>query len=188
MPFGFCHLSIVPCRALPDDRSEMVTQLLFGDSFEILERQPRWIKIRIDADGYEGWISDKQYIRISEAEFQSVSTDNKRLIDELVQVVSNDRGESYPVMLGSSLPCLNNQTIKLGNESFQYEGSFTETPSEISRQTIVENAFLYLNSPYLWGGKRLLASTVRDLRKWFIALPAACYHAMLRNRPPKERH
>src|ERR1017187_2471850 len=53
--FGICNLSIIPCRKEPSDRSEMVTQLLFGDHFEILEVQGSWCRIKIAYDDYECW-------------------------------------------------------------------------------------------------------------------------------------
>ena len=58
---GYCFLSAVPMRREPSDRSEMVNQLLFDDTFKVLERQEKWSRIRCDYDGYEGWVDNKQY-------------------------------------------------------------------------------------------------------------------------------
>lgn len=58
---GYCFLCAVPMRLKPSDRSEMVNQLLLGDTFDILERQDRWSRIRCHYDGYEGWVDNKQY-------------------------------------------------------------------------------------------------------------------------------
>ena len=65
--FGICNLSLVPCRAEPTNKSEMVTQLLFGEHFKILEEKEEWIKIKNAADGYECWINQKQYSPIKES-------------------------------------------------------------------------------------------------------------------------
>lgn len=56
-----CFLSAVPMRSEPSDRSEMVNQLLLGDTFDILEQRPNWSRIRCHYDGYEGWIDNKQW-------------------------------------------------------------------------------------------------------------------------------
>lgn len=48
-------------RREPSDRSEMVNQLLLGDTFTVIERQEKWSRIRCDYDGYEGWVDNKQY-------------------------------------------------------------------------------------------------------------------------------
>lgn len=58
---GFCSLSAVPMRGEPSHRSEMVNQLLLGDTFQILRQEEEWSLIRCDYDGYEGWILNKQW-------------------------------------------------------------------------------------------------------------------------------
>ena len=59
---GYCFLAAVPMRREPSDRSEMVSQLLLGETFDILERAEKWSLIRNHYDDYEGWIDNKQYI------------------------------------------------------------------------------------------------------------------------------
>lgn len=61
MTSAYCHLVAVPMRSEPSHRSEMVNQLLKGDTFIILEQQAEWSRIRCDYDGYEGWIDNKQW-------------------------------------------------------------------------------------------------------------------------------
>ena len=48
MEYGICLLSHVPCRKEASDRSEMVTQLLFGEHYTVLEVEAKWVKIKID--------------------------------------------------------------------------------------------------------------------------------------------
>ncbi|MDR1864722.1 MAG: C40 family peptidase [Bacteroidales bacterium] len=54
---GICLLSAVPMRAEPSERSEQVSQLLFGDTFAVLRRREQWLHIRAQADDYAGWVS-----------------------------------------------------------------------------------------------------------------------------------
>lgn len=42
-------------------KSEVVTQLLYGDSFKKLEQSGSWIKIRNDLDNYKGYIKSKKF-------------------------------------------------------------------------------------------------------------------------------
>jgi hypothetical protein len=53
--FGICNLAIIP-RLEPSDRSEIVSQILFGEHFEILEQQNNGLKVKMQYDDYEGWI------------------------------------------------------------------------------------------------------------------------------------
>jgi uncharacterized protein YgiM (DUF1202 family) len=59
--FGICNLAIIPLRIEPNDRSEIVSQVLFGEHFEVIEKQKQWTKIKLQFDDYEGWIDSKQY-------------------------------------------------------------------------------------------------------------------------------
>ncbi len=65
--FGYCFLAAVPMRAEASDRAEMVNQLLFGDTVEVVERQEKWSLVQADYDGYRGWIDNKQYIQFEDA-------------------------------------------------------------------------------------------------------------------------
>jgi hypothetical protein len=58
--FGICNLAIIPLRFEPNDRSEIVSQVLFGEDFEILENRNNGLASKC-IDGYEGWIDSKQY-------------------------------------------------------------------------------------------------------------------------------
>ena len=63
--FAICNLSIVPLRAEPSDKSEIVSQVLFGEHFQIVETLEKWVKIHLHYDDYEGWIDSKQYQEIA---------------------------------------------------------------------------------------------------------------------------
>lgn len=54
-------------RAEASDRSEMVNQLLPGDTVEVLDRQEKWSHVRCEYDGYEGWVDNKQYVPFDSA-------------------------------------------------------------------------------------------------------------------------
>ena len=58
---GYCHLAAVAVRREPSHRSEMVNQLLCGDSFDVMFDEGEWSLIRGDYDHYTGWIDNRQY-------------------------------------------------------------------------------------------------------------------------------
>ena len=57
MNYGICCLSCAPLREEPKPESAMGTQLLFGDLYEVLEQGSVYQKVRLEYDGYEGWLS-----------------------------------------------------------------------------------------------------------------------------------
>lgn len=147
--FGICNLAIVPVRLEPSDRSEQVTQLLFGEHFIILEQQTKWSKIKIAFDNYEGWVDNKQYQEISEKQFDSLNESPIVLSSDLIEFISNPKNELLPISIGSSLSFLNDESINTSH--FSFEG--VRTCGVKPKSDLVKTAYMYLNAPYLWGGK-----------------------------------
>ena len=88
MDYGICNLSIVPLRAEASDASEMVTQVLYGEHFKVLESRKKWSRIRLAFDKYEGWIDNKQFLNISEADYLNFDKTNLKLSSDLVDFVT----------------------------------------------------------------------------------------------------
>lgn len=147
--FGICNLAIIPLRSEPNDRSEIVSQVLFGEHFEILEQHNQWYKIKIQYDAYEGWIDSKQIEVISESSFNKLSNDKIILSADLLEYITAPNNYMIPIPLGSSLSFLTHNEINRTN--FEFEGS--KTSNQKSKESLINTSFMYLNAPYLWGGK-----------------------------------
>ena len=144
MQYGICNLGIVPIRLEPSDTSEMVTQALYGDFFKVLEQRKKWSRVRFAYDKYVGWIDNKQYLEIDKDNYKSLSSSDINLSKDLIEYVTDPSNNLYPIPLGSDL-----NGLKLSNHTF--EGNRLSSIS--SKSDIVKTSFLYLNAPYLWGGK-----------------------------------
>ncbi len=144
MKYGCCHLSIVPVRAISNDRAEMVTQLLFGDVFEIFEKEGSWVKIKIAFDNYEGWIDHKQFLPVSEDEFLQLKHKELCCLKDLVEYVQDEDEHLTAVVIGSSVE---------GTSILNYSFVLNSSNGDKQKSNIVRHALLYLNAPYLWGGK-----------------------------------
>lgn len=147
--FGICNLANIPLRIEPSDRSELVSQVLFGEHFIILEQQQKWSKIKLAFDDYEGWIDNKQYKSITEEQYHQLSKDSIILNADLIEYVTSPDNLLMPIPLGASLSFLNYESINTENLSF--EG--IKVSGIKPKQNLIETAFMYLNAPYLWGGK-----------------------------------
>ncbi len=144
MQYGICNLGIIPVRKDPNDPSEMVTQGLYGDVFKVLELRKKWSRVRFAFDNYEGWIDNKQYHLIETEDYKLLSKQHLNLSKDLVDFVSDNKNNLYPITIGANLNGLN-----LLNHNF--EGAKITTKS--SKSELVKTALIYLNAPYLWGGK-----------------------------------
>lgn len=152
MSFGICSLSIVPCRREPASASEMVTQLLFGETYEVVEEREDWISIVTSYDRYPCWISAKQHTALAgqPPEIQQAGM----LSSELIQVISNrDTQAVFPLTIGAVLPGFTNHVCHLGEISFLFEGHVTDAAIRKPVKDLIDTAYLFLNAPYLWGGR-----------------------------------
>lgn len=152
MKYGIIDLSVVPGRSEASDASEMVTQLLFGDIFTIIEETEKFIKIKVHYDNYECWICVKQYLPLGASEFTQISNSPYFCTTDLVQVI-NYKNHLLPIVQGSSLPHFKEGEFKIDGQQVNFDGSHS-IPTKIgAKEKIVEDALMYLNAPYLWGGK-----------------------------------
>ena len=151
MLYGICNLSIVPLRIEASDASEMVSQVLFGEEFTILEKSKKWSKIRLSYDDYEGYIDNKQFIEIDANTFENLATSKNFYSSEIIDFITNDENHLSTIPIGSRLPFYQNQQFKIGETDFRYEGAVYS--EKLNKAEIVRKAFQFLNTPYLWGGK-----------------------------------
>ena len=134
--YGFCPLAAVPMRGEPSHRSEMVNQLLFGDSLRIVARQDEWVKVQSLFDDYEGWVVTKQISLVD----QPVATDC---------VVASECQATLPPQLSNTLN--NYKTIIPAGSSVRREW-LNQYPVEATH-SVDDTALSFLNAPYLWGGR-----------------------------------
>jgi gamma-D-glutamyl-L-lysine dipeptidyl-peptidase len=153
--YGICNLSVIPCREEPSDKSQMVTQLLFGESFRVIGKKGNWRQVRNGLDGYESWIDVKQFIPLEESAFKTFESRMPVCASDLVQIVKNDAtGAMTPIVAGSSLPNYHKGHIAFGSEAYQFDGEINHPPeADDIRRQLLELAMIYRNAPYLWGGR-----------------------------------
>lgn len=156
MEYGICLLSVVPVRASQNDKSEMVTQLLFGDLISILEKNKKWAKIITEFDNYEGYIDVKQYVEISEEEYLSLQKKSDNISVDKLAVLKNINDSSLiNIVQGSSLPSISANIVEIANNKYEFIGDIKHINTN-EFEKICEIALSYKNVPYLWGGKSIM--------------------------------
>ena len=149
MNYGISNLSIVPIRNEAADQSEMVNQVIFGEHFKVLEIRKKWSKIRLAHDSYEGWICNKQWIEIEEDIYKQLDKEVATITTDILDIITKTHHQ--PIVIGSILPSYKSGHALINNEMYQFDG--LTTPGFIKKDKLVENALMYLNAPYLWGGR-----------------------------------
>jgi hypothetical protein len=153
LDYGICHLSSIPVRKAADDRSEMVSQLLFGELVHVLRKKNKsWIKVQCEYDDYMGWIDPKQIIPIDQDAFDRFKSDFGVALD-LSSSLSNNK-QSFPIWIGSSLPLFDGISFKMPTGKYMYNGHAIMTSDrKPTVDLLMKIAMKYINAPYLWGGR-----------------------------------
>jgi len=148
---GISELSIIPVRMEPSEKSEMVTQVLFGETFKIISEEPDWVKIELVSDNYQGWINRKSVTYIADSFYNEMVNKPSGAIRTLFATISQtDRNDSMYIPFGSSLPVFNTNTGEFYINSNKYK---LINPDGNKVLSISKYAFNFINVPYLWGGK-----------------------------------
>jgi hypothetical protein len=151
MNYGICNLSIVPLRIDPSDKSEMVSQVLFGEHFEILDLQNNWCNIRLHYDCYEGWIDVKQFVPTDKNTIDKLHENTPTYASEIIDFVTDENENFAAITMGSELPLFNHKKLFINELTYQYDGEVLQGVQP--KSTLVDIAIRFLNTPYLWGGK-----------------------------------
>ena len=149
MQFGISILSVIPIRELPSDKSEMTTQLIFGEHYKILEQRKKWSRIKIAHDKYTGWISNNQVHIIYQEEYDKLDKEIVTLTTDILDIIEGESNQ--PIVIGSLLPAYKSDHALIKNKMYKFLGKKTQGFSE--KKHLVNNALIFLNTPYLWGGR-----------------------------------
>ncbi len=156
-PYGICKLSVIPGRSEPSSKSELVTQILFGECYSVLEEQHNWLKIKIDTDGYECWINNLQHFPISEQSYHQIKSCSVAMSSELLQIVQSGKNH-FIVPLAAQFPNYENKQFKIEATIYEVYGKVVQhtKTTAYNGQMCVDFATMFLNVPYMWGGKTLM--------------------------------
>lgn len=157
---GISLHSVVPVRAEARESAEQNTQMLFGQTCEITESKERWMYVRLDADGQEGWVDAKMVTPMSAKEYTAYRTQYKscaRVVFPVAYAVSENNGQTIPLTAGTGLTGYKDGRFEVLGVGFRIEPSMVAaTPMEMNEPNLLQVVRFFLNVPYLWGGKNAL--------------------------------
>ena len=153
LDFGVCRLAVVPVRIDHRETSEQVTQLLFGDHYEVLSisADKKWVYIKIYFDQCEGWLEMKQHHAISKEYFDQINQTEYKITTEIASTVLYKKSP-LTIVMGSIAPISNSELFKI-EEQFAFNGESKGLGQRRDFDFLKTIAKKYFSSPYQWGGK-----------------------------------
>ena len=146
MTYGICKLSAIALRKEDRHASEMVSQLLYNETYTVLDRTQEWLLVQTHFDHYEGWIQAKQFCEIGEEALFAMKNKTAYLINK---AVSEHDGK----------------LLTLSSPLFEPHPDAVEMPATFQPELLVENAKKLLGAPYLWGGRMAMGLDCSGLTK-----------------------
>jgi len=145
-------LSVIPMRKEPSHRSEMVSQLLFGEFVEVMEEEDNFIRVRCLYDDYVGWVQSNQLTSVERILTTSVYSGN------WLQEVSVN-GKTVHIPMGTPVYSTQEErVVRIGTSEIRYLSTdktcyWTASEEKFTKNNLELIYKIFLNSPYLWGGK-----------------------------------
>ncbi|MCT4589080.1 MAG: C40 family peptidase [Carboxylicivirga sp.] len=153
MQKSICTYGFIPVRSDASERAEMVTQLLFGDTFDIIEKNDNWANIRIHHDQYEGWINSKLIVNLPDREVDNWMKADKWIVPApFIKMVSEPDKTTHILSGGSSIffNGSDRNSFAIGHKEYYLSGNYSANKPAAS---ITDCANAFVNAPYLWGGR-----------------------------------
>ena len=140
------NYSLINLHKKPSTKSEIVTQIIFGQSFSIFKKSKRWLKIKIKEDGYKGYIQNKNFSKYLNP------THKICVLKAKVYKFSNKRKKISIIPFGSKIKVFRKKI------NFLKFSKGWISKNDVKKITYVEkNPFkkinIYKNIKYKWGGK-----------------------------------
>jgi hypothetical protein len=135
--YGIIKESLIPVRKKDNSKSEMINQLLFGETFKIIEKSKKWSLISSYLDNYIGWIENNNIHKITNQEFKLINREVFFSSKEL-KLSNPENKYSQIIPIGSQL-----SSCSYLNYIIPEEDGIVNKIDPID----------FINTPYLWGGK-----------------------------------
>jgi len=139
MEYGIVNLNLVPVRKKNNAKSEMISQLFFGETLEVVSKKNNWCLVISSLDNYKGWVRTSHFLSISKVDYIKINSKKKKFSSTDTSLYNNEF-KDYTVPAGSII------------SNCKYL-SFNCVSNNKNFHSLEEVALSFLNSPYLWGGK-----------------------------------
>ena len=139
------NFSVVNLHAKPSQKSEIVTQMIYGDSFSISKKSKKWLKIKIKEDNYKGYIKNKK--------FSNFLKPTHKINILKAKIFKTPNGiKKNEITFGSKIKVLDNNS-----KFFKFANGWIKKssvkPISFKEKDLFRKITYFKNIKYKWGGK-----------------------------------
>lgn len=154
MNHAIVNVPVAAVRRKPRHHKEMVNQLLFGETVQILKQKgDAWVKVRSLHDGYEGWMT---LSLLGETDEFTALQKSVFVTAGLLSRVTHGQ-QTLHVPLGASLPAFSEGRFQFNGQDYSVDGPVYNRMENLPDHMLIDKLVNpWLNAPYLWGGRTVL--------------------------------
>ena len=139
------NISVIDVYQKKSIKSEIVTQLLYGDTFKKLKKNGSWIKIKNDSDNYKGFIK-KNFFSSNQKNKHKVHNLSAKLYSKPNTIIKKK------LSFGSKI-----RVLQKKNNFYKFDNLWIKKKDlkKINYKTkdVFKNIKKFINTKYKWGGK-----------------------------------
>ncbi len=139
-------------RKAPAHQTEMVSQLLFGESADILQVEGDWLFVQTHFDSYHGWVDGKQVETLDENDPLALANEPVAIVVQHMAIAHSTHRKVW-LPAGASLPAYREGTFRIGAEIFHTDAQVVLPDQERPLPQLTQWALQWEGAPYLWGGR-----------------------------------
>ncbi len=151
MKYAIVNVPVAALRRKPRHPKEMVNQLLFGETVQVLKTKgDAWVKVKSLHDDYEGWMT----LSLLEETDEITALQKPVFVTAgLLTRISQD-SQVMHIPIGASLPNFTEGTCMINKQAFFVEGLVLNRMEHPASSVLIDKLVQpWLNAPYLWGGR-----------------------------------
>ncbi|MBD8487868.1 C40 family peptidase [Echinicola sp. CAU 1574] len=151
--YGICRLSLISVYQEPRPGAGLLTQILFGETYEVEEATPdrKWLKVKVEADGVVGWMPAAQYEAVSEEAYNFYKDEDFQVVTSPLSSIKF-KGDLLYILPGSSLHIGSSELFDMDG-TIDFKGNSRHYKDKATGEELVSLAKMFINVPFLSGGR-----------------------------------
>ncbi len=140
------NFAVISLHKRPSSKSEVVTQMIYGDSFSISKKTRKWLKIKIKEDSYKGYVQNKNFSNFLKP------THKINILKAKVYKFPSKRKKTNEISFGSKIKVIDNKA-RFFRFSKGWISKNDVKPISYKEKDPFRKISIFKNIKYKWGGK-----------------------------------